>query len=248
MTVQTMQEHERVTLHHGERDFRRRALNALVFRHVRGPEVLDLRCLAGHLAVRLARAGHSVSGLDAYPGAVEMTNALAKQHGLGEIARLWNLTGLATRFEPARFDTVLCLDVLNHVADDKATLADIAKVLKPRGRLVLAVPAFHRLLGARDRKLGHLRRYRKSELVELLSTEGFRVDSMRHWNTLALPLQFAWEQLLHQELGDTMRYGPENGLGSLRNRILSAWYLTVENRLPAPIGITLFAVAHREAR
>lgn len=246
MTVHTMQEHERVTLHHGERDFRRRALNALAFRHVRGPEVLDLRCLAGHLSVRLARAGHSVSGLDAYPGAVEMTNALAKQHGLGEIAHLWDLTRLAARYEPARFDTVLCLDVLNHVHDDRATLADIATVLKPNARLVLAVPAFHLLLGARDRKLGHLRRYRKSELAELLSTEGFRVDAMRHWNTLALPLQFTWEHLLRRELGDSMRYGPENGLGALRNRILSAWYLTVENHVPAPIGITLFAVAHRE--
>jgi 2-polyprenyl-3-methyl-5-hydroxy-6-metoxy-1,4-benzoquinol methylase len=245
MTVQTMQEHERVTLHHGIRDFRRRALNALAFRHVRGHEVLDLRCLAGHLAVRLANAGHSVTGLDAYPGAVEMTNALAQQHGLGEIAQLWDLTGLAARFEPARFDTVLCLDVLNHVGDDRVTLADIATVLKPEGRLVLAVPAFHRLLGARDRKLGHLRRYQKSQLAELLSTAGFGVESMRHWNTLALPMQFVWEHVLGKELGDTLRYGPENEVGSLRNRLLSAWYLTVENRIPAPAGLTLFAVAHR---
>lgn len=81
-------------------------------------------------------------------------------------------------------------------------------------------------------------------MAELLSTTGFHVESMRHWNTLALPMQFVWEHVLRKELGDTLRYGPENEVGSLRNRLLSAWYLTVENHIPAPAGLTLFAVAH----
>lgn len=245
MTVHTMQEHEKVTLHHGVRDYRRRGLNALARRHVRGQEVLDLRCLSGNLSVSLAKAGHSVTGLDAYIGAVEMTNALAREHGLGDIAHHWDLTGLSKRFEPERFDTVVCLDVLNHVENDVVTLEDIATVLKPGGRLVLAVPALHRLLGARDRRLGHLRRYQKHQLEELLSNTGFHVERIRHWNTLALPMQFVWEHVLRKELGDTMRYGPKNEVGSLENRLLSVWYLTVENHIPAPIGLTLFAIAHR---
>ncbi|MEZ4653828.1 MAG: class I SAM-dependent methyltransferase [Candidatus Eisenbacteria bacterium] len=247
MTVQTMQEHERVTLHHGIRDFRRRGLNALVRRYVRGKHVLDLRCLSGHLSVSLAEAGHAVTALDAYAGAVAMTNDLAEQRGMGRLAELWGLEGLADRFPSARFDTVLCVDVLNHVRDDRATLDEIARVIRPGGRLILAVPALHRLLGARDRRLGHLRRYSNAELKEALRSADFAVESMRHWNTLALPMQFLWEHVLRRELGDGLRYGPENPAGRVGNRLLGWWYLTAENYLPAPIGLTLFAIARKNS-
>jgi SAM-dependent methyltransferase len=240
-----MQEHEKVTLRHGVRDFRRRSLNALVRSRVQGRTVLDLRCLSGHLSVSLAQAGHAVTALDAYPGAVEMTNARAREHGLPEFARAWDLTRLSERMGDARFDTILCVDVLNHVPDDRETLADAAKLLNPGGRVVLAVPAFQALLGARDRRLGHLRRYAKSELTQLVESVGLRVEELRHWNLLAFPFQLAWEGLLRRELKDTARYGPENSAGALANRVLAAWYLAVENRIRPPFGVSLFAVACR---
>lgn len=246
MTLVTMQQHERVTLRHGVRDFRRRSLNALVRSRVQGPAVLDLRCLSGHLSVSLAQAGFAVTALDAYPDAVEMTNARAREHGLPELAQVWDLTRLAERMGAAtRFDTILCVDVLNHVANDEETLIDVAKLLVPGGRVVLAVPALHRLLGARDRKLGHLRRYAKPQLTALLRSADLEVVELRHWNLLALPFQFAWEGVLRQELTDKARYGPENALGTLGNRVLAAWYLTVENRIRPPVGVSLFAVAQR---
>lgn len=248
MTLVTMQEHEKVTLKHGVRDFRRRSLNELVRSRVRGTSVLDLRCLSGHLAVSLAESGFAVTALDAYPGAVEMTNARAGEHGLPAIAREWDLTRLAERMGDARFDTILCVDVLNHVPDDKDTLLDVAKLLAPGGRVVLAVPALHRLLGARDRKLGHLRRYSKSQVATLLNEVDLHPIEIRHWNLLALPLQFAWEGLLRRELKDKARYGPENAIGTLGNRLLGAWYVAVENRIQPPIGVSLFAVAERVPR
>lgn len=245
MTLVTMQEHEKITLRQGTRDFRRRSLNALVRSRVRGGSLLDLRCLSGHLSVALAQEGLSVTALDAYRGAVEMTNERAREHGLPDIAQHWDLTRLAERMGSARFDTILCVDVLNHVADDKETLADIATLLAPGGRVVLVVPALRRLLGARDRRLGHLRRYSKPELTALLEEAGLQVDEMRYWNLLALPLQFVWEGVLRRELQDKVRYGPDNALGRLANQVLGAWYQAVENRIRPPVGVSLLAVARR---
>jgi 2-polyprenyl-3-methyl-5-hydroxy-6-metoxy-1,4-benzoquinol methylase len=245
VTLVTMQEHEKVTLKHGVRDFRRKSLNELVRSRVQGRSVLDLRCLSGHLSVSLAQKGFAVTALDAYPGAVQMTNARAREHGLPDIAEEWDLTRLAERMGDARFDTILCVDVLNHVADDAATLADATKLLAPDGRIVLAVPALHRLLGARDRKLGHLRRYSKPQLIALLEGAGLRAVEVRHWNLLALPFQFLWEGVLRRELKDKARYGPENAIGAFGNRVLGVWYVRVENRIRPPVGVSLFAVAER---
>lgn len=245
MTFETMNVHEAVTVHHGERDFRRRGLNALVRGRVRGPAVLDMRCLGGHLAVALAGDGHAVTALDAYAPAVDLTNERARERGLAPIAMHWDLTGLLPRVGRERFDTVVCLDVLNHVRDDRETLGEIAQVLRPGGQLILAVPAVHRLLGARDRRLGHLRRYTRRELGVLLEDHGLAVESIRHWNGLGLPFQFVWESVLRRELKDGGRYGPPSALGDLFRRVLSAWYLQVENRVAFPLGLTLFAVARR---
>jgi hypothetical protein len=77
----------------------------------------------------------------------------------------------------------------------------------------------------------------------MLVRSGFRVENLRHWNTTALPLQFLWESVLRRELKDDLRYGPDNRLGSIHNAWLAAWYCAIENRIPFPIGVSLFAVA-----
>ncbi len=246
MTLETMQWHESVTLRHSRDDFRRQSLAQLARRHVVGTRVLDMRCLTGELAVELAEGGCQVIGLDGYAEAVQMTNALAKARGIAQpLAQLWDLTGLVKRVGTGRFDTILCLDVLNHVPDDTTIVPEIAQALVNGGRLILAVPAFPSMLGQRDKSLGHLRRYSKQGIRELLERNGLKIQSIRYWNFAAMPTYILMEKVLRRRLSDKLRYGREGVLGDWPNRALGWWYRTVENRLLFPCGLSFFIIAQK---
>src|SRR5205809_3988883 len=77
-----------------------------------------------------------------------------------------------------RLDTVVCLNVLEHIEDDAASLRAMHDLLRPGGgkggRLVLLVPALRVLYGTLDEALGHFRRYVPDELAAQLRTAGFR--------------------------------------------------------------------------
>ena len=246
MTLATMQWHESVTLRYSKDDFRRKSLMQLARRYVVGKRVLDMRCLTGHLAVGLAADGFEVTGLDGYPEAVDMTNELARSRGITKpIAQLWDLNGLVVRVGENRFDTVICLDILNHVPNDQATVPEIARVLAPGGRLILVVPAVPMMLGRRDQTLGHLRRYTKAGICELLERNGLKIQSIRSWNFAALPVYFLMEKVFRKRLPDGLRYGRGKVIGPLPNYLLGWWYLAVENRLWFPCGLSFFVIAQK---
>jgi hypothetical protein len=71
------------------------------------------------------------------------------------------------------------------------------------------------------------------------------IDRMHHWNVIALPLYWLVERVARGRISDGFRYGWWGTLGSLPNRLLTWWYVTVENRLRPPVGLTLFVIAHR---
>lgn len=81
-----------------------------------------------------------------------------------------------------RLDTVVCLNVLEHIEHDLATLQDFASVLEPSGRLVLLVPAMPALYGSLDIHLNHFRRYDREALRDLVTRAGFDVHTLRYLN------------------------------------------------------------------
>lgn len=244
MTIETMRWHEGVNVHY-DKDFRRQSIVRLALRHVRGPKVLDMRCITGSLVFPLLERGMDVSALDGYDGAVETTNSRCRELGHAGVAQAWDLTGLVERVGENNFDTVVCLDVLNHALDDEHMMSEIVRVVKPGGRLILAIPAFPFLLGKRDKSLGHLRRYTRAQARGLLERHGFVVDKMRFWNFIALPLYALLESVMKVRISDGFRYGWWGALGSLPNRVFTMWYLAVENNVTLPYGMTHFILAHR---
>jgi SAM-dependent methyltransferase len=91
--------------------------------------------------------------------------------------------GFAAAVAARGVDTITCLNVLEHIADDVAALAAFRTILAPRrGRLVLVVPAHQALYGAMDRLAGHVRRYSRAGLVRLLREAGFGALRVRHFN------------------------------------------------------------------
>ncbi len=86
-----------------------------------------------------------------------------------------------------RFDTVLCLNVLEHIEDDRATLANIWSALRPGGRAIILVPQGARAFGSLDEVLHHKRRYSKAELAGKMAQAGFHVSEILSFNRVTYP-------------------------------------------------------------
>ena len=84
--------------------------------------------------------------------------------------------------EAESVDTIVCLNVLEHIEADAETLRDFASVLPKGGRLVLLVPSLKALYGTLDTHLDHYRRYEKDELTRLVSGAGFEIEKIRFLN------------------------------------------------------------------
>ena len=94
----------------------------------------------------------------------------------------------ALPFADASVDLVVPFDVLEHIEDDGAALAEMARVLRPGGRLLVAVPADMSLWSAHDEAVGHVRRYTRVSLLAAIAAAGLRIDTVRSWNVLLRPV------------------------------------------------------------
>jgi SAM-dependent methyltransferase len=136
------------------------------------------------------------------------------------------------RHEP---DSCVCLNVLEHVQDDEAALANMAAVLPRGGRVVLIVPAFRGLYGPIDRNLGHYRRYSKEDMRRLAERAGLAVKKLRYMNTAGF---FAWwvnaRILRRQEQSEGQIVFFDDHIVPVLERL--------ERIMPPPFGLSLFVV------
>jgi len=91
------------------------------------------------------------------------------------------------RLSAERLDTIICFNVLEHVAEDLAALQGMRGLLTRGGRVVLLVPALPALYGTLDAALGHVRRYRGPELRAKIQAAGFRLTHMEYFNLGGVP-------------------------------------------------------------
>ena len=167
----------------------------------RGDKVLDLGCGFGRHAVEAARRGANVVALDA--GRDEVDGVAATFAAMVEAGELLDGSlhtaavqgdALHLPFPDATFDRVICSEVLEHIPDDVAAMAELARVLRPGGTMAVTVPRFgpelinwalsdeyHNVPG------GHIRIYRRSVLCERLRSVGLRVTGHHYAHGLHSP-------------------------------------------------------------
>ena len=134
-------------------------------------------------------------------------------------------------------DTVISLNVLEHIDDDRRALAEAYSLLAPGGRIVLQLPAHKVLYGALDINLDHFRRYTVRDIRQKLSSCGFEIEHMRRFNMFgALGWLFASRVLRRRIL-------PEGQLGLFN--LLAPVFMAIERIVPVPIGLSLLVVARK---
>lgn len=103
-----------------------------------GLRILDAGCGPGTYGIMLAQEGNEVVGIEISPDAVQVANERAKEKGVNFSARVGDLEKLP--FPDNTFDICFCGWVLHHFPDMSAAVAELARVLKPSGRIALAEP------------------------------------------------------------------------------------------------------------
>jgi SAM-dependent methyltransferase len=159
---------------------RRELAIGLVKSHACPGPILDMGCGTGAVLVELQALAPAV-GLDVSPVALKF----CRERGLdGLVAG----DAQSLPFQPSTFSAVVALDVIEHVADDAAAVREAARALRPRGVLVINVPAFRSLWGPHDVALHHHRRYRAGEVRRLVEEAGLQVVKLSYGVFLLFPL------------------------------------------------------------
>jgi SAM-dependent methyltransferase len=162
----------------------------------------------------------------------------ALQQQVDGLSRVLVMCGVLSEIADNEFDCAVMLNVLEHIDDDAAVVADVFKRLAPGGTFCVWVPAFSGLYGEFDRLVGHCRRYRKRDLEDLLTSKGFAIQESRYTN---LPGFFAWWLVVRVA-------GAKPTSGRLAT-VYDRWFVpairAVEKRLKPPFGQSLFIVGRR---
>ena len=135
-----------------------------------------------------------------------------------------------------RFDTIVCVNVLEHIEDDVRALRLFHDVVAgTRGRVIVFVPALQSIYGPHDAALGHHRRYSKRSLTGAFAAAGLDMVRIRYTNPIGL---LGWMYNLYVS-GNT-----EHTTDQVRlfDRFVAPWALPIERLTPPPIGLSLFAV------
>ena len=200
-----------------------------------GERVLDVGAGLGTFTELAARRAQEVLALEPDTKLIELlTERFSSTSNVRVIAG--DLGDLSPQLVGSPVDSVLCLNVLEHVGDDVDALARIHEVLVPHGNLLLLVPAHPRLSGSLDRSAKHERRYGKENLKQLLEASGFDVRALQHVNPLGILGWFVWGKIF--------------GAPGLPVRPLGAYdrlvpLLRILDRVRFPVGLSLWAVAER---
>lgn len=202
-----------------------------------GERVLEVGAGIGLLTARLVANGR-VSALEIDSNAEEI---LTRRFGAMSNFRLiksavehdeW-LDG-KTR---GRFDTVVCVNVLEHIEDDLAALKNMRKSLRPGGHLFLFVPALMAIYGTLDTAVDHKRRYSLDEVNTKVRNAGFEIDDISYANLLGVPGWF-WSSRI------TRRSMPNTSILILFDHLVPIW-AWIESKIRIPFGMTVVCVARK---
>ena len=150
-------------------------------------DVLEIGCGAGMLLQELAARNFVCTALETSAQARNVIERVSKS--TGHVISLWDKPSSSWA---GRFPLIMAFEVLEHIENDGEAIMQWASWLAPGGTLLISVPAHPRLWNAADVWAGHYRRYRKKELMDLISNAGLSIE---HVECFGFPLGNVTEKL-----------------------------------------------------
>ncbi|MHB9030562.1 MAG: class I SAM-dependent methyltransferase [Candidatus Latescibacterota bacterium] len=152
------------------------------------------------------------------------------------IAR-YNLEECADCLHGREFDTILVLNVLEHIENDIHALREMSSLLAPEGRVILQLPAHRLLYGALDINLDHFRRYTARDIRQKFSSCGLETERLVRFNLFGALGWLLCSRVLRRKIL------PEGQLGLFN--LLTPAFMAIERTVPVPFGLSLLAVGRK---
>ena len=208
-----------------------------------GRRVLEVGCGIGNMTAFFAPGRELLLAIDRLPASIAY--ARARFQGMPQVVvRPGDImdADLLPELRAHRFDTVVCINVLEHLEDDLTALRHMREVLEPGGNLLLLAPAGRYLYGALDEALGHVRRYERHQLEARVRAAGFAIVELHYLNLLGIPGWFLNSRILKRRLLPAGQLRLFNAIAPpfiwLETRLRRVW--------DAPLGQSLVCVAQKK--
>ena len=183
-----------------------------------GRKVLEIGSGTGNLTRRLVPRDAYVAS-DVNPLYLQTLHALTSDRPYLDVSLTDVTKGTTFPSVAGGFDTVVCLNVIEHVDDDRAALENIRRVLAPSGRAIVLVPQGPELFGTLDEVLGHKRRYTEAALRQVATDAGFEVERVLPFNRVGTPAWWLNGRLLRRRHFGLLQIHALNALTPLFRRI-----------------------------
>jgi 2-polyprenyl-3-methyl-5-hydroxy-6-metoxy-1,4-benzoquinol methylase len=196
-------------------------------------EILEIGAGHGTMSERLSRYGN-LTATEPYEEAALLLADRFREDSKISVHQADALSAVKNQ----TFNSIVMINVLEHIEDDKGTVQILADSLTPNGHLAVYVPAFQLLYSKFDRDIGHFRRYRKKELEKLMTDAGLKIVRSSYVN---LPGAFLW--LLSARI---LRMTPTKQWSTqLYDKFAVPVVRRVESLVTVPFGQSLFCVGRK---
>lgn len=206
--------------------------------HTHG-RVIEYGSGTGTITQRLLPQATSVVAVEPSRNLLPALRARVGSHKMVEICNE-TLEVHAVRQPDNSADTIAMINVLEHIADDRAALRTLVRILKPDGSLLIFVPALRLLMSKLDRIHGHFRRYHKLELEAKVKEAGANVVHCLYFDAFGTVPWF----ILNTAMGST---GFNPSLVRINDRFFVPLSRAIERLIKPPFGKNLILIARKPA-
>ncbi|MEL7353349.1 MAG: class I SAM-dependent methyltransferase [Cyanobacteria bacterium J06649_5] len=209
--------------------------------HLQG-KTLEVGCGSGNFTPLIAQHCTELLAVDLNADYVQQTQARMQQAEhvtvlTADATRLGDHPELAETVANQGFETIIMLDVLEHIETDVAVLHSLGERLAPQGNLIVKVPAVEGLYNSLDRAVGHHCRYSPKRLKQAFIEAGFAAPDLAYFNLVGIAGW--WLNGLRQR-----QTPPGQQVGWFDQSV--PLFQALEARLGCPVGLSLFAIARSQ--
>ena len=200
--------------------------------YLRG-EILEVGCGIGNFSKALTKYGQ-VWAIDINQNYLKKIRERISQRiivGYGDIEKGRYF------FNKKTFDAIVCLNVLEHIKDDNKAIANLSKLLKPGGHLIVLIPAHPAIYGKIDSMVGHYRRYTKEEIIGKIKRVNLNILRYRRLNFLGAIGWFIVGKILRE---NKIEYGKIKIFN-----FLAPFILPIEDLIEPPVGTSILVIARK---